>query len=145
MDLSELIARELVRDTIARYAHLVDRGKFDELVELFTEDGTLDTGPGPPARGRAAVRQVFVQTGTRLTAAAIRPLIRHHVSSIQIDLAGADSARAYSYFLAVTERGPDHWGRYHDDLARRGDRWLFHHRRVRVDGHAPASILARDG
>src|SRR5881396_244590 len=56
MELWELAAREAIRETVARYAHLVDRGRIDELVELFTQDGTLEAGDRPPARGRAGVR-----------------------------------------------------------------------------------------
>ena len=143
MELWELAAREAIRDTVARYAHLVDRGRIDELVELFTEDGTLEAGDRPPARGRAAIRAFFLETGKRLASAATRPLIRHHVSNVVIELSGSESASAEAYFLAVTERGPDHWGRYRDRLARIGARWLFAYRRARVDGHAPGSVFAQ--
>jgi ketosteroid isomerase-like protein len=141
MDAWELVARERIRDTIARYAHLVDRGRIDELVALFTDDGTLEAGDGPPARGREAIRAVFLGTGSRLASAAARPLIRHHVSNVVIDVGGPDAATASSYFLAITERGPDHWGRYRDRLVSRGDRWLFAHRRARADGYARDSVF----
>jgi ketosteroid isomerase-like protein len=139
----ELVARERIRDTIARYAHLVDRGRIDELVALFTEDGTLEAGDGPPARGREAIRAVFLGTGSRLASVAARPLIRHHVSNVLIDVEGPDAATASSYFLAVTERGPDHWGRYRDRLARHGERWLLAYRRARADGYASDSVFRR--
>jgi len=42
----------------------------------------------------------------------------------------------------VTERGPDHWGRYRDRLVVRDGRWLFAHRRARADGYAPGSVFA---
>jgi ketosteroid isomerase-like protein len=142
MEAWELVARERIRDTIARYAHLVDRGRIDELVALFTEDATLEAGDRPPARGRDAIRAVFLGTGRRLASAAA-PLIRHHVSNVLIDVGGPDAATASSYFLAVTERGPDHWGRYRDRLVRQGDHWLFAHRRARADGYAPDSAFRR--
>jgi ketosteroid isomerase-like protein len=141
MDVWELVARERIRDTIARYAHLVDSGRIDELVALFAEDGTLEAGDGPPARGRDAIRGVFVGTGSRLASVAARPLIRHHVSNVLIDVEGPDAATASSYFLAVTERGPDHWGRYWDRLVRHGERWLLAHRRARADGYARDSVF----
>ena len=142
MELWELAAREAIRETVARYAHLVDRGRIDELVELFTEDGTLEAGDRPPARGRAAIRTFFLETGKRLASAAARPIIRHHVSNLVIELSSEDSASAEAYFLAVTERGPDHWGRYRDRFARVGARWLFEYRLARVDGNAPGSVFA---
>ena len=142
MELWELAAREAIRETVARYAHLVDRGRIDELVELFAEDATLEAGDRPPAGGRAAIRAFFMDTGERLATTSRRPLIRHHVSSIVIDLEGPETATAESYFLAITERGPDHWGRYRDRFVRRGSRWLFQHRRARADGYAPGSVFA---
>ena len=138
----ELLARELVRETIFRYAHLVDRGRIDELLALFADDATLEAGDRPPARGRDAIRAFFVGTGERLAAGTTRPLIRHHVSNVVVTLDGPDAATAESYFLAVTERGPDHWGRYRDRLVRRDGRWLFAYRRARADGYAPGSVFA---
>ena len=141
MELWELTARELVRETIARYAHLVDRGRIDELIELFTEDGTLEAGARPPAHGRDAIRAFFLGTRGRLAAATTRPLIRHHVSNVLVELTDPATATAASYFLAITERGPDHWGRYQDRLVERGGRWLFQHRRARADGYAAGSVF----
>lgn len=141
----ELTAREGVRDTIARYAHLVDGGRFDELVALFADDAVLEAGDQPAARGRPAIAAFFRGTGSRLaTASQGPPLIRHHVSTIVIDVTGPDAACARSYFLAITERGPDHWGRYRDELARTGERWVFTSRRVRVDGRAAGSVFGGD-
>ena len=141
MEAWELTARERIRDTIARYAHLVDRARIDELLELFTDDATLEAGDGPPAHGRAAIRESFVGTRDRLAAAAVRPLIRHHVGNVLIALEGRAVATVESYFLALTERGLDHWGRYRDRLVERDGRWLFQHRRAKRDGRAPDSVF----
>jgi hypothetical protein len=70
--------------------------------------------------------------------------LRHHVSSIRISVDG-DTARGASYFLAVTDRGPDHWGRYADRYTRRGDGWCFAHRRVFHEGRAEGSWIERAG
>lgn len=142
METWELAARELIRETIARYAHAADRGRFTELVELFTEDGVLEIEGRPQLRGRQAIAEFLTGTKTSLASTLERPFIRHHTSSVTIDVHNPDEASAASYFLAITERGPDHWGRYRDRLRRVGDRWLFCHRRVRPDGHAPNSWRA---
>jgi len=142
MELWELTARELVRETVTRYAHLVDRGRIDELIGLFTEDGTLEAGDRPPVHGRDAIRAFFLDTKGRLAAAATRPLIRHHVSNTLVEIASPESATAVSYSLPVTERGPAHGGRYQDRLVQRGGRWLFQHRRASADGYAPGSVFA---
>ena len=56
-----------------------------------------------------------------------------------ITIDGPDAAHGAAYFFVVTERGPDHWGRYRDLYVRRDGRWLFASRKVRVDGVAPGS------
>jgi len=136
MDLAELAAREGVRDTIARYAHCADSGRFEEMVALFAEDGVMDVEGRAPLRGRAAILAFLTETRQSLRDTTTRPFIRHHVNSVQVEVEGEDGARAASYFFAITERGPDHWGRYRDRLVRRDGRWLFAERKVRVDGRA---------
>ena len=143
MDLTALAAREAIRELIARYAHLVDRGRIDELLALFAPDGTLEANDLLPARGHAEIRAFLTGAGTRLAAASRSALVRHHVSSVSIELTGPATATTSSYFFVVTEHGPDHWGRYRDTLVQREDHWLFHHRRVRTDGHAPGSVFGR--
>jgi len=145
MELWELAARELIRETLARYAHCADTGRFSELAALFTEDGVLDIDGRPPLRGHDAIVAFLTGTKSSLGATLESPYIRHHVSSISITIDGPGEASAASYFLAITERGPDHWGRYKDRLVCVDGRWLFRHRRVRPDGHAASSWRATRG
>ena len=142
MEAWELEARERIRETIAAYAHRVDGGRFDELVDLFAPDGVLEFEGEPAHRGREAIRAFVTGTGRDLAAGTGSQRIRHHVSNVVIELDGSDRARARCYFLAVTDRGVDHWGRYRDELGRDGDVWRFLHRRVRTDGAAPGSWVA---
>jgi len=144
MDAWEVGAREEIRETLARYVHLVDRGRLDEATSLFAEDAMLEIGDGGAATGRAAIRALFARTGERLAAGGRRPFIRHHLSSIAVSVEGLETATAESYFLALGERGLDHWGRYRDRLVRREGCWLIAERRVRVDGRAPGSMLGAD-
>lgn len=140
MEIAEVVAREAIRDVLARYNHAGDRGRLDEMVELFTVDGVLEIAGDPPIVGRPAIRGFFVDTAASLRAATGVPLLRHHVSSVLIDLdRDLLGASATSYFLVVTERGPDHWGRYRDELVQDGPVWRFTRRRVRTDGAAPDS------
>jgi 3-phenylpropionate/cinnamic acid dioxygenase small subunit len=139
MEAWELVAREQIRDTIARYAHCVDGGRFDDLVELFLPDGVLEIEGEPPLRGRAAIKAFVAGVGRDLAAAAAAPRIRHHVGNVVIELDGTTRARTRCYFLAVTDRGVDHWGRYRDELVPWGDRWRFVRHQVRTDGAAPGS------
>jgi hypothetical protein len=134
MERWELEAREAIRSIIGRYAHCADRGHFAELVSLFTEDGALAIAGRDPLVGRDAIRSFLTATKSTLAVQSARPFIRHHVSSILIDVAARNTATAASYFFVITERGPDHWGRYRDELARTADGWLFRRRTVRLDG-----------
>jgi len=138
----QLIACEQIRDLVAAYAHCADSGRFDELVQLFADDGVLETPDGQQHRGAEGIRAFLSGTRTRLAAATTVPLIRHHVSNLRIVVTGPDDATGAAYFFVVTERGPDHWGRYRDRYVRRGAQWRFAHRRVRLDGYAPGSWAA---
>jgi hypothetical protein len=142
MDASEAIAREQIRDVISRYNHAGDRGDLEALVRCFREDGVLELENEDACAGRAAIlsRLSRVVSGSR--ARGERAFVRHHVSSVKIELTGSDTATAASYFLVFTEIGLDHWGRYLDRLARCDGAWLFAHRKVRLDGAAPDSRMA---
>ena len=138
----ELVAREAIRETIGRYAHAADSGRFDELVELFAADGVLEVYGEPPLAGRDAIRAFLQGASASLADASTVPLIRHHNTSITIEVVNHDEARAACYFLAITEHGLDHWGRYRDNFTRDGEQWLFAHRRVRTDGKTPGGWAA---
>jgi ketosteroid isomerase-like protein len=136
MESWELVARETIRELVVRYAHGVDRGRFDEVAALFADDGVLDLPEGRRLTGPDAIREFLGGTRDTMRAGATSPSIRHHVTSHRIDVEGPDGAVGFAYFLVVTERGPDHWGRYADRYVRAGDRWRFAARRVRLDGRA---------
>lgn len=134
MDMDELAAREAIRDAIARYAHSADTGRFEDLAALFADDGVLEIEGRGAFRGRAEIVDFLRQV--KRAPAASAPYIRHFVSSTRIELTSATEASAKSYFLAITERGPDHWGVYRDRFALIEGRWLILQRRVKVDGRA---------
>ncbi len=104
------------------------------MAALFADDGVLEIDSQPQLSGRAAIKDFLTRTKAARAQASSSLLIRHHVSSVTIDVLNRDEATAASYFLAITEQGVDHWGRYRDQLRRVEDRWLFAHRRVRLDG-----------
>ena len=133
----ELVAREAIRETVAAYAHCADSGRFAEFAALFAVDGVLEVRGDEPLNGRDAIRLFLEGVGTQLEGATTVPMIRHHVSNLTIDVVSPTEARGACYFLAVTEHGVDHWGRYRDRYVPDGDKWLFAHRFVRTDGTTP--------
>jgi hypothetical protein len=142
MDIGELTAREALRELVAAYAQLADGGRFDDVAALFTDDGILEIDDRPALRGRDAIRAFLGGTGTDLRTATSVPLVRHHTSNLRLEVATPAEARGSCYFFVVTERGPDHWGRYRDAYRCVDGRWLLAHRRVRLDGWAPGSWVA---
>ena len=144
MDAGEAIAREQIRDVISRYNHAGDRGDLEALVACFIENGVLDLVDTGELIGRDAIRRHLGSVVQRLAGRTQRALLRHHVSSVKIDLDGPHDARAASYFLVFTEIGLDHWGRYGDVFTQAGGQWRIARRKVRVDGAVPDSqMLAR--
>ena len=56
--ITRLEAREELRDLAARYCHAIDDRRFDELVGLFTADGSFAT-PWDRAEGHGLLREWF--------------------------------------------------------------------------------------
>ena len=133
----ELAAREAIRETVAAYAHCADSGRFAELAALFAVDGVLEVHREAPLHGRSAIRAFLEGVGTQLRDATTAPIIRHHVSNLTIDVVSPTEAHGACYFLAITEHGVDHWGRYRDRYTLEADKWLFAHRLARTDGTSP--------
>ena len=134
----ELVARESIRDLVARYNAGGDVGRFDAVLELFTDDARLVL-PDGEHRGRDAIRALFeaVARGTGPGEGARARLVRHFTATHQIDVEDERSAAGRCYYAVFTERGPDHWGRYVDGYRLDAGRWRFAERRVTVDGMVP--------
>lgn len=144
--LPELLDAEAIRGLVGAYLEAADRGRSADLAALFAPDGVLeivgDTFDAGVHAGPEAILARLEATKRDLAARSSVPLLRHHVSSVRVHLDG-DRATGASYFLAITESGPDHWGRYADRYERSPDGWRFGHRRVIIEGRAPGSWLER--
>lgn len=148
----ESIARDEIRDLVARYNANGDSGRFDSLLELFARDAVMETtefsGEHLRYDGIEEIRKIFTGAKSRIDGRpdrSVPPYLRHFTSTHQIDLIDADHASGRLYFAVLMAHGLDHWGRYVDDYVRdvSGDgRWKFTHRRVRVDGMSPGSWFA---
>jgi hypothetical protein len=139
MDVWELTARECIRDTVARYNHAGDTGRYEVMVECFTAEGRLAIVGGETYDGRDELRAFF--SGVGGTAPGFTQL-RHCVTNLLIDVVEREHANASSYFQVITDIGLDHWGRYRDRFVVAGARWLLAERSVKTDGYAPGSFFA---
>lgn len=148
MEIWELIARESIRDLVARYNASGDSGRFDETMALFAEDAVVEVVPGRTYSGRDEIRTLFTGAAKTNTsevgsAPAKRRFLRHFTATHQIDVLGRDEARGRSYYAVITEAGLDHWGRYADQYVRRNDGWIFLHRHITVDASVPGGWADR--
>lgn len=139
MDQWEVVARERIRDLVARYNANGDSGRFPAVIDLFLDDASLEI-PGATYHGKTEILGMFEsaaqKTGQGKEAKA--RFIRHFTATLQIDVESETSAKSRCYYAVLTERGLDHWGRYIDKYRRLDGQWLFWHRRVTVDGAVAA-------
>lgn len=129
--------RDKIRHLLACYTYNGDRGRIEELAACFCEDGILEY-PGNSATGPKAIAAALSQGGGERDPALT--FVRHHIANPLIEIEG-DKATARSYFLVVSNSGPDHSGTYSDRLVRKGDRWLLAYRLVRVDWQSRHSMF----
>ena len=116
MTLEDLLAREAIRDVMAKYTTSGDRLRIDDFVSCFTQDAVMESEHVPADRmfryeGCAEIRawQERWLRGAGGTHGAT--FVRHHLSTSKIDLTGPDTAKARTYWVAWTDIGPDHAAR----------------------------------
>ena len=144
MEMWELVAREQIRDTIARYNWSGDAGRLEALAETFCVDGVLEIRGGEPLRGRSEIAAFLGGvTGKIATSVETKPVVRHNVANVLFTALTPDEAQVSSYFTVVTHIGLDHFGRYRDTLVPDAGTWLIKHRKVSTDWAAPDSVMAR--
>lgn len=141
MELVDLLAREAIRDLVARYNAYGDSGLLDPMMALFADDAVLEVG-AVAYEGPEAIRGLFSGTVDRSAGASGGPTyVRHSVTTHQIDLLDQGHATGRAYFTVLTRVGLDHWGRYLDEYRLVDDAWRFARRRVLTDDFAAESLF----
>jgi hypothetical protein len=143
MELWELSAREEIRETLARYHHAGDSGRFEEMAALFAVDGVLEIKGEQTLNGRDAIVAFLTGVNRDVVALSDVPMLRHYSTNLTITVSSPTEATAASAFLVLSESGLDHWGRYRDRLVPADGGWRFAHRLVRTDGYAPGGWAVR--
>jgi ketosteroid isomerase-like protein len=138
VELWELVARERIRDLVARYNANADSGRFDQVLECFAPTAVMELD-GKPYRGHAEIRTIFTSAAERARRGPGPIIVRHHTSTLQIDISGRDDATSRCYYQVLSAKGLDHWGRYLDRYGVIDGRWYFLHRREFLDGSVPDS------
>lgn len=108
---------------IALYANLNDEARWDEVAELYAEDGVMvrPTAPNAPVAGREAILEAFKARPPRTT--------RHVCSNVVIDVESDTTARGTSAMLLFTGEGAPLVGSFHDRFILTDDGWRFAERR----------------
>lgn len=157
MTIEELLAREAIRDTLAKYNTSGDRAMAEEYAACFTRDGVIESSDrrgsaGIRFEGRDAILKWQTEwkntpKGSSLTPNVQRKaqFVRHNLTTCKIDLTGPDTAKARTYWMVITDVGPDHSGVYVDDFRKEDGQWLIAHRRVRTDWFAANSHFGGGG
>ena len=131
--MSELTAadRLAIQETLYRYCHHLDRGRWQEFAALFTPDCCLDLTPLLGRYEGAAGIEQFAETLRELNV-----FLRHLVTNVVIEGDG-ERARAVAYVIAISgPPGPAQrqtTGLYEDELVKHDGRWLLHRRRLTLD------------
>ncbi len=144
--LDQLLATHGITRTMVAYGRAADRGRTDLYVLQFVEDGILeiigDTFDAGRYVGRTEIAERIERSKTDLAQGFGATLLRHHLSNIDVDLEQPDEAKASCYWMAVTQDGPDHWGRYRDHFVRGADeKWRLRHRQVIHEGYRAGSWI----
>ncbi|MFT3964330.1 MAG: nuclear transport factor 2 family protein [Sphingobium sp.] len=125
------VARDQIRHLIACYNNMADRGRVDELIELFATDAILQLS-NDRLEGQPAIRGMFsgIVSGRRPDVDLAGS--RHQLTTCRIEVTGDDSALGWTYFF-VSRRGTIiEEGTYIDRFAKTADGWRFAHRRVKM-------------
>ena len=142
LQVSDLLAREAIRDLVIRYNSYGDSGLFDRMIGLFAPDATVEIN-GVSYHGLDELRRVFSSVSEQTSSPRDRPAyLRHCTTTHQIDLVDETSATGRCYFFVLTAVGLDHWGRYLDEYRVIDGEWRLAQRRVLTDALGPDSIFA---
>jgi hypothetical protein len=143
MEMWELVAREHIRDTLARYNWSGDAGRLEDLADTFCADGVLEIRGFEPLYGRSAIVAFLGGlTGKVAGSEGVKPIVRHNVANVLFGELTRERAQVSSYFTVITHIGLDHVGRYRDTVVPDGDTWRIKHRKVSTGWVATNSAMA---
>lgn len=139
MPLEQAVAREHIRDTMARYNIGGDRRDLAAFVGTFTEDAIYESAVFH-CEGKAAIEAYLAANWSAKLAGPVARFRRHNLTTCQIDLTGPTTATARTYYFVVSDLGPDHSGFYVDQFRQEKGLWLIAHREVWMDWCSPHSL-----
>lgn len=137
MTVEELLAREEIRQVMARYNMGGDSGRREEFASVFTDEAVLTT-TGLHLEGVENIVNGIFAAVVEERADKLRPkFVRHNLTTSKITFRASDNAVGRTYFVVVTDIGLDHSGVYMDEFRKTKDGWKIARRRVHVEYQAP--------
>ena len=140
MSLEEALAREHIRDTMARYNIAGDRRELRAFVDTFADDAVYESAVFHCV-GKDNIEAYLQRAWNAKPTGPTAKFRRHNLTTCQIDLTGPTTANARTYYAVFTDLGPDHCGFYVDKFREVNGRWLFAHREVWMDWSHPNSLF----
>jgi hypothetical protein len=140
MSLEQAIAREHIRDTMARYNIAGDRRDLPAFVDTFTDDAVYESAVFRCV-GRESIEAYLRASWSAKPSGPTARFRRHNLTTSQIDLTGPSTAGSRTYYFVVTDLGPDHCGYYVDQWREQRGRWLMSNREVWMDWCHPGSLF----
>jgi hypothetical protein len=133
MTLDEMLAREAIRYTIELYNRNADTGNSARHAEVFHPEAHFVVRGLGEGRGLEAILDML-KPGTEALAARERENFqRHNLTSMMIELTGAETADVTTYVCVTSEKGFDHFGRYDDQFVKVDSRWLIFKRHAAME------------
>lgn len=135
-DASASEAREAIRQLLFAYSDGVDGGRFDDVAELFGDDGLYGEVDGPAARGRA---QVLAAMNGNVRLYEGVPRTRHIVTNVTIRLDDSCERGQCQSYVQVLHQPPGGEirtivaGTYLDVVERVDGVWRFVERRMNLE------------
>lgn len=134
MNIAQLIARESIRELVARYNFHGDAGRTRDVAALFAPHGSLeliDRGLSRSATGLVAIENLLDDVKNLWLAETGKPQrVYHAVATHTLDVLSETTARGNAYVSVIRGSGLAEWGRYVDRYVLEGDDWLFDSRRA---------------
>jgi hypothetical protein len=136
----ERIARAAIAKTLAACSQAGDARKADAYAGCFARDGVLELEER--IAGREAIRRWMAAPSVIPRPNGPVPgYVSHHLTTCRIDVTGATTATARTYWLVITAAGLDHSGYYDDRFVSEDDDWLIASRRPRTLWRAPQALI----
>ena len=129
---NELADAEAIRDLARRYAHHVWRNDAAAVVELFAEDGQMNTSLEDPVKGKANLRELFERL---IGNSDFQPFVHNHV----IDIRGHEASGTCYVDLRATQDGKSMIGSgyYEDTYVREMGVWKIRTRELTLRFFVP--------